>query len=188
MPKSGLVLGEFVTKKGIKVLLRYPEISDAAQLTEFINAFSKENTFTRFSGEQFSLEEEYEYLEKELSLIDSGDVVKLLCFIEGKLAGICDVHRDTSLLSRKKHSGNFGLIVSKEFRGQGLGELLFRTTMEEARKYISGLRQFKLSCFANNAPALGLYKKIGFTEVGRIPEALYHKDGYVDEVIMTQKI
>lgn len=188
MPQPGDVVAHFTTKTGQQAEIRYPLLSDVPSLTDFINIFSPEDNFTRFSGEQMTVDEEKEYIESELKLLEAGDVVKLFCFVEGKLAGVSDIHRDTSLLKRKRHVGNFGIIIGKEFRGQGVGEQLMRHVLSESEKHIEGLKLFHLTCFASNTNALALYHKLGFTGVGRIPKMLFRKNEYDDEVIMVREV
>jgi RimJ/RimL family protein N-acetyltransferase len=187
MPQPGEIIAHFTTKTGKNAEIRYPLMSDAQALTEFINAHSLEDKFTRFSGEQMTLEEEQAYLESELSAIAAGDTVKLFCFVDGELAGVTDIHRDISLLKRKRHTGVFGIIVAKKFRGQGVGKQLMQHITTEAEKHIKGLRMIKLTCFANNTTALSLYSKQGFSEVGRVPKELFYKGEYVDDVIMVKE-
>ncbi|MEX0895780.1 MAG: GNAT family protein [Patescibacteria group bacterium] len=188
MARSNTIVSTFTTKTGQKASIRYAQADDAADLTEFINTFSLEDSFTRFSGEQLTLQEEVEYLQSEVQKMKDGDAVKLFCYSNAKLAGVCDIHRDTSLLTRRRHAGILGLIVSEKFRGQGIGERLVHATMAEANRIISGLRMITLTCFATNDPAITLYKKLGFSEVGRIPNMLLHKKKYVDEIIMIKNL
>lgn len=187
MPSENIV-SRFTTKSGLEAIIRYPVASDAQLLTDFINEFSLGDTFTRFSGEQFGLEEERKYLESEIDLIEKGECVKLFCMVDQKLAGICDIHRDNSLLTRKRHTGNLGLIIASQFRGQGIGKQLMSTTMSQAAEHISGLKMIKLDCFASNLPAISLYKKLGFATVGTIPKSLLHKGELIDEVIMIKEV
>lgn len=187
MPSQSLV-SEFSLKRGSPAKICYPVSQDAQALTDFINTFSQENSFTRFAGEQMTLTEEQAYLDSEISKINTGDAVKLFCFVDEQLAGVCDIRRDTSLLTRKRHTGIFGIIIAKEFRGEGIGQKLMAATIAEATMRMPGLKLIKLSCFANNTPAMSLYSKVGFTEVGRLPKGLLYRDEYVDEVIMVKEL
>lgn len=182
------IISTFTTKQHQLALIRYAQQSDASDLLHFINNFSLENTYTRFAGEQQTLQEEQEYLSSEITKMEKGDAVKLFCTVNDTLAGVCDIHRDTSLLTRKRHIGILGIIIGKEFRGQGLGEQLMHATLKEAQKKIVGIRMVQLDCFAANQPALSLYKKVGFTEVGRVPNALLHTGKLIDEVIMVKML
>ena len=187
MITPGKVVTTFTTKTGQTATIRYVKADDVQDLLDFINIFSPEDRFTRFAGEQLTFEEEKAYVESELQKMAEGDAVKLFCYVNDKLAGVCDVHRNVSALTRKRHMGIFGLIIGKEFRGQGIGEYLSRTTISEGVNNIPGLSMIQLECFASNEAALTLYKKIGFREVGRMPKALLRKGEYDDEVIMVKE-
>jgi len=52
--------------------------------------------------------------------------------------------------------------------------------LEEAKK--QGLKVIILDVYEKNLPALNLYKRMGFKEVGRIPKAVYWKGEYVDDI------
>jgi ribosomal protein S18 acetylase RimI-like enzyme len=56
--------------------------------------------------------------------------------------------------------------VDASFRRQGIGTRLVELTKEKARK--SGYEQLSLIAFADNAPALALYKLLGFEAVQEI--------------------
>lgn len=179
----GKIVAEFTTKSGKSAVIRYPMWEDVPRLMEHINAVSSEDTYITFSGEHISLAEEANYVASEFSAMELDNAVKLFCFVEGVFAGVCDIHRNLAKKKRGAHVGIAGLVIGKQFRGDGVGYKLFSSTLEEARK-LSGLRMVQLDCFATNESALSLYKKLGFQEVGRIPNALLHKGEYVDEVVM----
>ncbi|MDQ5951255.1 MAG: hypothetical protein QG639_532 [Patescibacteria group bacterium] len=178
----------FTTKSGAQATIRPLQRDDAQVACDFIKTVSQEDTFVQFAGEHVSLEEEQRYIDTELELMGTENAVKLFCFVDGKLAGIADVHRNVKVRTRKIHVGVFGLIVGKEFRGQGIGEVLMQTTIDEAVRTMPGLRQIYLECFATNEAALHLYKKLGFTEVGRVPGGLYRQGQYIDEVVMVKQV
>ncbi|PWU22710.1 hypothetical protein C5B42_05270 [Candidatus Cerribacteria bacterium 'Amazon FNV 2010 28 9'] len=184
----GKIIKEFTTKSGKHAIIRYPKWEDLDAMLEHINTVSKENTFITFSGEQETLESESKYLASEFESIEEGNACKLFCFVEEKFAGVCDVHRVLMNKKRSLHVGTLGLVISKEFRGDGIGAILMQTTIDEAIQQIKGLRLIQLSCFAANTPALNLYRKLGFAEVGRIPQKLLHKGEYIDEVWMTKTV
>ena len=87
MINSQKIVETFTTKMGHQAIIRYPQLIDAEDLTYFINTLSLEDKFTRFSGEQLSLEEEKEYIQSELEAMEAGNVVKLFCYVDKKLAG-----------------------------------------------------------------------------------------------------
>lgn len=186
MPKfiPGQTIKTAVTKKGRTVTFTYPKWEDVKQMTEYINELSKEDTFIGYSGEINTLQDEAKYLSSLFPKIENGDAVVVHAFINGKLAGRCDIFRNLELKKRERHIGTLGLTLKKDYRGEGLGELILKTTIEEAKKMIEGLRIIRLGVFGNNHIAQSLYKKIGFKETGRTPGGILYKGEYVDHIDM----
>lgn len=180
----GQIIKTGITKKGRTITFTYPKWEDLEEMTDFINVLSKENTFIGFSGEINSKQDEGKYLASLFSQIEFGDAVVVHAYIDGKLAGRSDVFRNLAMKERAKHVGTLGLMLRKEFRGEGLGEALIKTTIEEAKIHISGLRIVKLTVFGNNNIAQSLYKKVGFIECGRIPSGLLYKGKYENDITM----
>jgi len=178
----------FTTKNGVKATIRYPEMSDLANMTSYINKISREDTFITFSGEQLSLNEEKKFLAKTLKQIKTRDKVFLCCFIQDELAGISSVERNLENRIRARHLGKFGLSVAHKYRGAGIGYILSKTTIEESTRKITGLRIIELEVYDINKIAKSLYKKLGFIEVGTMPEAIYYRGDYIGDTIMYLKL
>ncbi len=188
MITPGKVVSTFTTKSGRQAIIRYPKSEDVLDLLQFVNTISHEDTFIRFSGEQQTLEQEKKYLDSVLEKMNQGDHVKLCCYVGGIFAGSCDISRDNSLETRKRHVGVLGIALAKDFRSDGIGSKIMQVTMAEAQKQIKGLRLIKLECFATNPIAQKLYKKMGFVEVGRLPKTILHQGKFVDEIIMVREL
>lgn len=73
----------------------------------------------------------------------------------------------------------YNIAVDAEARGHGVGEALFRGLIERAEA--RGCDTVNLEVRAGNDAAMGLYKKLGFREVGRRPK---YYDGKEDAVLM----
>ena len=70
------------------------------------------------------------------------------------------------LVSKGRRRGHLArLIVSPAHRGRGLGETLVRGLIEEARA--ANHRVVSLNVDPRNAPAIALYRKVGFEEAER---------------------
>lgn len=180
----GKTVSEFTTKSGKHAVVRYPRWEDVHDLLKHINAVSAENVYITFSGEQQTLEQEAAYVASEFVLMEVGNAIKLFCYVDGVFAGVCDIHRDLAKKKRGAHVSIFGLVIGKDYRGDGIGFELAKATLSEA-KHLEGLRIVHLDCFGANTSALRLYEKLGFKEVGRFPKALLYKDAYDDEVLMS---
>ena len=89
---------------------------------------------------------------------------------------------------RARHVANAGFIVAPEWRSKGLGWLLGATLLDYARQL--GYRSVIFNLvFAENLPARDLWVKLGFSELGVIPEAVQKDDGtYQDAVIMFRSL
>lgn len=184
----GKVVKTFTTKSGQEAVLMYPRWEHLHQLLEYINTLSREDTYIRFSGEQLTLQDEAEYLASIFVAMELQRKVYLYCMVDHQLVGVCEVGKIPELQARGQHMARLGITVAQGFRGQGIGEELAKATLTEAREHLAGLRSVLLECFVTNTPALNLYRKLGFVEVGRIPEYLKHGDTYVDEVQMVLKL
>lgn len=174
------------TEKGLEVLVRYPQKSDLQQLTDYINTLSKEKTFIIYQGEQKTLKQEKKFLDDVLKSIKKRQGVFLIAFVEKKIAGATDIRVNDKKIW--KHVGELGLSVAKEYRKQGIGKLLIKTVLDEAKNKIPGLKIINLGVFSINIPAQNLYKKLGFIEYGRLPKAFLYKGKYEDDILMYKNV
>jgi ribosomal protein S18 acetylase RimI-like enzyme len=71
---------------------------------------------------------------------------------------------------RAAHVANAGYFVVAEHRCRGIGEALVRHSMAAAREHGFDALQFNL-VFESN-PARRLYRRLGFVDVGRIPDVV----------------
>lgn len=86
------------------------------------------------------------------------------------------------------HIANGSYIVHPDHRGKGIGELLGRHSIEEAKKLDYRAIQFNI-VVKTNETAVKLWKKLGFEVIGEIPEAFHHKDlGFVNAFVMFRKV
>jgi len=169
------------TKTGKEIIVRYPEIGDLAELLNFINTLSDEQTFVRYQGEHETLESEKGYLEARLEAIKNKKAVHLLAFIGDKLIGATDIHM---LDKTEKHIGILGISVVKDSRGEGVGTLLLDLILQEAKNELAGLKLVTLEVFSSNDIAKKLYSKMGFTEYGMLPGGISRNNSFEDSVLM----
>ncbi|MEM1540353.1 MAG: GNAT family N-acetyltransferase [Candidatus Bathyarchaeia archaeon] len=101
--------------------------------------------------------------------------------VDGHLVANSEIIRGTGY---SRHMGFIGIAIKEGFRNIGIGTEMMKTLEEYARKM--GLNVLALSVFANNQPAINLYRKIGFVETGRIPKRFFKDGAYIDEIIMTK--
>ena len=84
----------------------------------------------------------------------------------------------------QKHVGVLGVAVKSGCRRLGIATKLIEVLLEEAKK--QGLKVIILAFTKRILPALNLYKRMGFKEVGRIPKAIFWKGEYIDDIKMAR--
>ena len=100
----------------------------------------------------------------------------------GRVVGICGVSRGRRIATA--HAAEVGLTVAASHRGRGVGRALMLAAEDWARQ--AGVRRLGLGVFADNAPALALYRALGYAEEG-IRRGAYLVGGVLrDEVVMAK--
>jgi GNAT superfamily N-acetyltransferase len=82
-----------------------------------------------------------------------------------------------NFVGRAAHIANAGYFVTAGQRGSGLGRMLVEHSFSEAVRLGFDAIQFNL-VFESN-PARAMYERLGFTEIGRIPEAVDGQDAVI---------
>jgi RimJ/RimL family protein N-acetyltransferase len=79
--------------------------------------------------------------------------------------------------------GELGMLVDRAWRGQGVGSALLTAAIEWGRSH--GLHKLCLEVFAQNTPAITLYRKCGFAEEGRRVRQYRRANGELwDSIVM----
>ncbi len=82
-----------------------------------------------------------------------------------------------NFVGRAAHIANAGYFVTAAHRGQGLGRRMLEHSLVTARQCGFDAIQFNL-VFASN-PARGLYERVGFRAIGRVPSAVDGEDAVI---------
>lgn len=178
------VLFQLTSKTGKTVFFRYPTMRDARILTDYINKLSIEKTFIPHQGEKQSLIAEKKYLKARLQKAKKNTGIYLLAFVDHKLAGYSEI----GLMDRTEfHVGELGITVDKDFRGEGIGDMLLDNILKESQK-LKDLKIVMLQVYSPNTLAQNLYKKFGFVEYGCLPDGVFYKNNFVDSILMYKKV
>ena len=103
----------------------------------------------------------------------------------GRLVGKMEVEWDT----RQKICHNaevYGVYVDPKYRGQGLGKMLMEEVERVAKEH--GITRLWLDVVVTQEPAMALYRKLGFREIGRTEKSLKANDIYYDKLLMEKLI
>lgn len=161
------------------VTLRKAEISDAAQLIEYLNIIGGESDFLTFGPGDFgrSVEAEAEFIENALK---RKNALFLVAVANGKIIG--NLNFSGGSRERTSHTGEFGVSVLKDYWGMGIGEELIRYLINWSRG--SGIRKINLRVRQDNLKAISLYKKLGFTEEGIVKRDSLIGGKFYDSLLM----
>src|SRR5580704_14355688 len=95
------------------------------------------------------------------------------------LVGMAGLHR-VQRIKRYHKAVIWGMFVTGQCRGRGVGKLLIEAAIREA-KTMPGLRSVSLSVITTNQAARRLYLSAGFRVYGVEPQSLKVGDEYFDE-------
>lgn len=101
---------------------------------------------------------------------------------DGTLVGVVGMRVQQGIKSR--HRGLvWGMFVSPEERGNGLGRALLEECVARSRR-VHDLEQLMLSVVVDNVAATNLYRSVGFEVYGKDPRALKVDGRDLDEYLM----
>lgn len=136
------------------------------EVVESGDAFPQTETLDKSAGERFFGEQSY-----------CGVAVDTAT---GELAGLYILHPNN--VGRCGHICNASYAVCGSRRGQGVGELLVRDCIAQAKRLGFRILQFNAVVKTNTA-ARRLYQKLGFVELGEIPGGFHMPDGRYESII-----
>lgn len=172
-------------KNGRTCLIRRAEEADAERMIALLRGAAEETAFLGWEpGEVcYTLEQEREIIRKQIA---AERALLLLAEVDGVHAGSANFAcvKDRA---RFRHRCGAGITLYRAFWGMGIGTALLGEILASAKA--AGCEQMELEVVSTNAPAIGLYKKLGFEVTGTTPQALRYQDGtYADFLLMTKRL
>ena len=161
---------------------------NAEQFLDFMHQVSCDTHFMSRYGEEVKLDAAAIQAEKERQkTLQDSDIQGMFSIFDGnRIIGNIAV-RQVCCHRKTAHRCSIGLGIRKEYHGLGLGTILMNHAINFAKE--AGYKSMELGVLSDNIIAQGLYKKMGFTEWGRLPEAFILDDGTpIDEITMYRKL
>ena len=97
----------------------------------------------------------------------------------GKICGLYILHPNN--IGRCGHICNASYAVCSEIRGLHIGEKLVSDCLVQGKKHGFRVLQFN-AVVATNTYARHLYERLGFTQLGTIPNGFRMKDGHYEDI------
>lgn len=173
-----------ILKNGKEAIFRSPRKEDAAELLAYLRKTAEETDFVlRYPDEiTMTVEQEETFIER---INQSENNYMILCLVDGKHAGNCALQFYDK--RKVRHRGEVAIALVQECWGMGIGTFMFEEMIRLAREH--GKAQLELGMVEGNERGLALYRKMGFCEYGRLPNAFCQKDGTMrDEILMMRKL
>ena len=171
-------------KNGKEAVFRSPRKEDAAELLNYLRKTAEETDFVlRYPDEiTMTVEQEEMFIER---INQSENSYMILCLVDGRHAGNCSMQFHDK--RKVRHRGEVAIALVKEFWGMGIGTFMFEEMIRIAQE--QGKTQLELGMVDGNERGLALYRKMGFREYGRLPNAFQLKDGSMrDEILMVREL
>ncbi len=177
---------EFTLKDGRKAFVRSPGDEDIPEVLDYLYVSSGETEFVLRYPEECG---KYTW-EGEKALFDrvnaADNEAMLVCFVEGKIAGLSNIAWSKGLKTR--HRASVAIALLREYWNLGIGTRLFEELIRIAEDNPQIL-QMELDFIEGNSRARALYEKMGFRIAGVKPDAVRLKDGtLLNEYSMVRKI
>ena len=100
---------------------------------------------------------------------------------EGKVVGLYILHPNN--VGRCGHIANTSYAVLSSCRGRHIGEQLVKDSLIKAKEKGFKLMQFN-AVVESNIHARHLYERLGFQQIGMIPEGFRMKDGHFENIYL----
>jgi L-phenylalanine/L-methionine N-acetyltransferase len=106
----------------------------------------------------------------------------IVAVLDGHVVGSADVFQHKG---RRRHVGDIGMSVHDDFQRRGIGSALMAALINVADDWLD-LKRLELTVYADNAPAIRLYRKFGFEVEGTLHGYAFRAGQYVDSFFMAR--
>lgn len=170
---------EITIKNGQKCIIRNGTFEDGPEVSTFFTTTHGETDYLLSYPEESTRDDEKQsnYL-KETT--ESDREIELLAIVDGEVVGMAGFNAIGSKY-KVRHRAEFGITVSKNYWGQGIGKAIMNACIKCAKE--AGYIQLELDVVADNTRAIELYKKLGFIEFGRNPKGFQSKYSGFQELV-----
>ena len=157
------------------------DLKNIKKFQAFINSFIIEDAKLSIN-KKVSPNAQKEFLKKTLDGMKNKSKVYIVAESDNKIIGASDIEL---LGQRRNHIGSFGIAVKAGYRGVGLGKYLMSEIIMLAKKELNPKPEIiQLEVYANNKPAINLYKKMGFKICAKLPKQVQWKRKLIPLFVM----
>ena len=176
---------EFTDNLGRTIVLRNAEVSDAADLLDYLKITTSETPYLIREPDEVTLtiEQQKRFLENKLS---EERELMLIATIDGKHIGNCSL-MGIAPYRRYFHRCEVAIALYQKYCGCGIGKVMMQTVLDVAKDL--DYEQAELEVISDNKTAIALYEKLGFVKYGTFPNNMKYSDGtYANADWMMKKL
>jgi ribosomal protein S18 acetylase RimI-like enzyme len=156
------------SKKGHSILIRSATPDDAKSAIEFDIITLENGRYFNTTVDEVTRPTEEQYQKRIVRYQEEAGSLLLVAEYNNQLIGKLEFRSGQRKMT--SHAGYIDMAIHPDFQNQGIGAILISHLLEWAKTHPT-VEVIKLDVAEENSPAVGLYKKLGFKEVGRDPYA-----------------
>jgi putative acetyltransferase len=107
----------------------------------------------------------------------------LVAEVDGEVVGSTGLH--IARQPRRRHVGEFGMMVRDDMQGKGVGSALMKALLELADGWLN-LTRIELTVYSDNPAAIALYQKFGFVIEGTHAKFAFRDGEYIEAHTMAR--
>lgn len=149
-------------KNNRTLVIRNPVEADASNMFNYLNRIAGESDNLLFGKDSIEIKnlDQEEFIKK---FNEEKNSLMLLGFIDNRLVSIGNIKAEEK--ERISHNSSVGISVLKDFWKMGIGSSIMNELIDFAKKN-NITKIIHLGVKEENDNAVGLYKKLGFKEIG----------------------
>jgi len=172
---------QVILRDGRSVLVRAAHAGDGTGVVKLMRSVADERGYTLFEPEE--MDAKAEAIAARVGASDRDELRLIARCGDGDDDVIGDLSIGTKNFRRIAHVAKLGMEIRHDYRGVGLGDAMMRMALAWAKAH-PRVARVELQVFADNVPAIALYRKHGFVQEGRRRYYMRMGDRYLDDLIM----
>jgi RimJ/RimL family protein N-acetyltransferase len=179
-----MLLNKVLLENNHVLIIRKAEEEDAEQIIAYINQVTSETHSLTYSSGEFTItvQEEKEVIADYKKFQNK---IFLIAYIHHQIVSVLTFAGEEK--ERKKHIGELGITVKKEFWNLGIGNSMMKSLLKWA-KSTKIIRKINLVVQTDNKRAVNLYKKFNFKKEGIVTRDSFINGVFYDSYIMGLQI
>jgi RimJ/RimL family protein N-acetyltransferase len=158
-----------------EVVFRLMTPDDRDEIIEFAKSLPAEDlTFLRTDITQASTVDAW------MKYLESGRTISVVAEVDGKIAGYSSIHMNDALWTR--HVGEMRVLISRDFRGLGLGKRLTDEAFGIAKDL--KLRKITAQMATDQRSARGVFEHLGFRPEALLADHVMTRDGQTHDLLI----